>query len=118
MLEEVEEPKKREGTVKLDIKYCGICGSDIGIYLGTHPRAKAPLVFGHEFLGIVAEDGQKFKKGDRVVPFPLLSCGQCRACRTGNEHAIPWDWSALIRMAACANGSMWMKTCCTRFQTG
>ena len=86
VLEEVEEPKKREGTVKLDIKYCGICGSDIGIYLGTHPRAKAPLVFGHEFLGIVAEDGQKFKKGDRVVPFPLLSCGQCRACRTGNEH--------------------------------
>lgn len=64
VLEEVEEPKKREGTVKLDIKYCGICGSDIGIYLGTHPRAKAPLVFGHEFLGIVAEDGQKFKKGE------------------------------------------------------
>ena len=86
VLEDVKDPKKKEGAVKLDIKYCGICGSDIGIYLGTHPRAKAPLVFGHEFLGIVAEDGQKFKKGDRVVPFPLLSCGQCRACRTGNEH--------------------------------
>lgn len=86
VLKNVAEPEKVEGAVKLDIKYCGICGSDIGIYLGTHPRAKAPLVFGHEFLGIVAEDGHKFKKGDRVVPFPLLSCGKCRACRTGNEH--------------------------------
>lgn len=85
-VEDIAEPEKRENAVKLDVKYCGICGSDIGIWLGTHPRAKAPLVLGHEFLGIVAEDGKKFKKGDRVVPYPLLSCGHCRACRTGNEH--------------------------------
>lgn len=83
---DVEEPVKKDGTVRVDIKYCGICGSDIGIFLGTHPRAKAPLILGHEFLGIVAEDGKILKKGDRVVPYPLLSCGQCRACRTGNEH--------------------------------
>lgn len=83
---EVEEPVKRKGTVKLDIQYCGVCGSDIGIFLGTHPRAKAPLIFGHEFLGIVAEDGKRFKKGDRVVPYPLLSCHHCLACRSGNEH--------------------------------
>ena len=63
-----------------------MCGSDIGIYLGTHPRAKAPLVFGHEFLGVAAEDGKRIKKGDRVVPYPLLSCGHCKACRNGNEH--------------------------------
>lgn len=48
--------------MKLNIRYCGVCGSDIGIYLGTHPRAKAPLILGHEFLGIVAEDGKKFKR--------------------------------------------------------
>ena len=83
---EVEEPKPVEGAVKISVKYCGVCGSDIGIFLGTHPRAKAPLIFGHEFLGIVEEDGQKFKKGDRVVAYPLLSCGHCRACRAGNRH--------------------------------
>ena len=44
------------------------------------------MILGHEFLGIVAEDGKKFKKGDRVVPYPLLSCGHCLACRSGNEH--------------------------------
>ncbi|WP_304507895.1 zinc-dependent alcohol dehydrogenase [Anaerotignum sp.] len=83
---EVAEPLAKEGAVKVRMKYCGICGSDMGIYLGTHPRAKAPLIFGHEFLGTVEEDGKKFKKGDRVVAYPLLTCGHCLACRTGNEH--------------------------------
>lgn len=67
VLKDVPAPAAREGAVKVDVRYCAVCGSDIGIYLGTHPRAKAPLVFGHEFLGVVAEDGKKFKKGDRVV---------------------------------------------------
>lgn len=85
-LREVEAGKKKEGQIKIDVTYCGVCGSDIGIYLGTHPRAKAPFVFGHEFLGAAAEDGKRIKKGDRVVPYPLLSCGHCKACRNGNEH--------------------------------
>ena len=76
---EVAEPQAVEGAVKIAVKYGGVCGSDIGIFLGTHPRAKAPLIFGHEFLGVVEEDGKKFKKGDRVVTYPLLSCGHCRA---------------------------------------
>lgn len=86
VLQDVPAPQAREGAVRVDVKYCGVCGSDIGIYLGTHPRAKAPLIFGHEFLGTVTEDGKKFKKGDRVVAFPLLFCGECRACRTGSSH--------------------------------
>lgn len=85
-LQDVGEPAREEGKIKLNIRYCGVCGSDIGIFLGTHPRAKAPLVLGHEFLGVVAEDGKKFKKGERVVPYPLLTCGHCLACRSGNEH--------------------------------
>ncbi len=83
---DIPEPVRKEGSVEIGVTYCGICGSDIGIYLGTHPRAKAPLVLGHEFLGHVREDGQIFRKGDRVVGFPLISCGKCRACRTGNAH--------------------------------
>ena len=82
----IHDSLQKPGAVKLRIKFCGICGSDIGIFLGTHPRAKPPLVLGHEFVGIAEEDGKKFKKGDRVVAYPLISCGQCRACRTGNAH--------------------------------
>jgi 2-desacetyl-2-hydroxyethyl bacteriochlorophyllide A dehydrogenase len=85
-LTDIAEPSLKDGNIKLKIKYCGVCGSDIGIYLGAHPRAKAPLVLGHEFLGEVVEDGNKFKKGDRVVAYPLLSCGYCLPCRTGNAH--------------------------------
>lgn len=83
---DVPDPTPKSGSIKVKMKYCGICGSDIGIFLGTHPRAKAPLILGHEFLGEVVEDGKKFKKGDRVVAFPLLSCGRCLPCRTGNAH--------------------------------
>lgn len=85
-VKDVPEARAREGAVKIRVKYCGICGSDVGIFLGTHPRAKATLILGHEFLGIVDEDSGKFKKGDRVAAFPLLSCGECLACRTGNSH--------------------------------
>ncbi len=86
---DVEEPTPRAGCLKIKMNYCGICGSDIGIYLGGHPRAKAPLVLGHEFVGEVADaSGSKrgFKKGDRVVAYPLISCGHCLPCRTGNAH--------------------------------
>lgn len=85
-VKDVPVPTSKAGSVKVKMKYCGICGSDIGIALGTHPRAKAPLILGHEFSGEVVEDGKKFKKGDRVVAYPLLSCGQCLPCRTGNSH--------------------------------
>ena len=83
---DVLDPTPKDGSIKLRMKYCGICGSDISISLGKHPRAKAPLVLGHEFMGEVVEGGTKFRKGDRVVAYPLLSCGYCLPCRTGNAH--------------------------------
>ena len=41
------------GQARIKVTYCGVCGSDIGIYSGKHPRAKAPLTIGHEFVGII-----------------------------------------------------------------
>lgn len=79
----------KEGQVRIKVHYCGICGSDIGIFSGKHPRAKAPLVLGHEFVGTIEEikgGSSRFKVGDRVAPYPLLSCGECFACRTGIPH--------------------------------
>jgi threonine dehydrogenase-like Zn-dependent dehydrogenase len=82
-------PELRSGQVRIKVTYCGICGSDIGIFIGTHPRAKAPLVLGHEFIGVIDEikDGTKgFQVGDRVSAYPLLSCGECFACKAGIPH--------------------------------
>ena len=86
---QVPKPAPRVGFLEIKMSYCGICGSDIGIYLGGHPRAKAPLILGHEFVGVVTDASQSkkgFKCGDRVVAYPLLSCGHCLPCRTGNAH--------------------------------
>lgn len=88
-VQEKEVKPLKEGQARIRVTYCGICGSDIGIYGGTHPRAKAPLILGHEFVGIVEEikgGTGKIKVGDRVAPYPLISCGSCFACKTGIPH--------------------------------
>lgn len=82
-------PTPRKGAAKVRMSLCGVCGSDIGIFSGKHPRAKAPLILGHEFVGVVTELGEgvtAFSPGDRVVAYPLLSCGECLSCRTGSSH--------------------------------
>lgn len=68
--EDIPKPLISEGEVLIKVAYTGICGSDISIYSGTHPRAKAPLVLGHEFAGTIAElpsgDRSGFGIGDAV----------------------------------------------------
>src|SRR5579884_4425513 len=87
-IEPVEIPKPRPGFAEalVRVKACGFCGSDIGIVSGVHPRAKAPLTIGHECAGVVAEIGANadgIKPGDPVAIFPLITCGECSACRSG-----------------------------------
>lgn len=82
-------PEPKEGQVRIKVSYCGICGSDIGIYSGKHPRAKAPLILGHEFIGTIDKINNcsgKFNLGDRVCAYPLISCGHCFPCENGTPH--------------------------------
>ena len=84
--QEIEEPKVTKGTVKIKVRYSGICGSDIPRVLnnGVHFY---PIVLGHEFSGDVAEVGEgvtKVKVGDRVTAAPLLPCMKCDDCQQGN----------------------------------
>jgi len=99
-VEEIDEPKVTKGNVKIEVKWCGICGSDLHEFLGgpifipvgqPHPLSKneAPVVLGHEFSGEVVEigDGVKnFKAGDRVVVEPMVVCGECPACKEGKYN--------------------------------
>jgi (R,R)-butanediol dehydrogenase/meso-butanediol dehydrogenase/diacetyl reductase len=94
---DVPEPRVRPGCVKIQVKWCGICGSDIGEYaagpisipVGTpHPITgdTAPVILGHELSGEVVEIGEgvsKFKVGDRVVTEATVACLQCPACLSG-----------------------------------
>ncbi|MCF4114936.1 MULTISPECIES: 2,3-butanediol dehydrogenase [Dethiosulfovibrio] len=103
---ETKEPVAAPGTVKVKVKWCGICGSDLHEYLGgpifipaeqPHPLSgeKAPVILGHEFSGEVVEVGQgvtKVSVGDRVVVEPMRVCSpaakddMCPACREGKYN--------------------------------
>jgi 2-desacetyl-2-hydroxyethyl bacteriochlorophyllide A dehydrogenase len=68
------------GEVRLDVAFCGVCGTDVHIYHGAmDQRVNIPQVIGHEMSGVVAELGEGvecFKVGDRVVVRPLDSRGE------------------------------------------
>ena len=84
----IDKPSIKEGEALIKVSYAGICGTDMMIYFGKHPRAKAPLAMGHEFSGVIEELNGKssFAVGDRVVIEPTLSCGSCEACLVGAYH--------------------------------
>ncbi len=90
VIQDVDTPEISGNECLIKVKYAGICGSDLHIFGGHHPTAKAPVILGHEFVGIIERiDTGKYphlKKGDRVVVEPLISCGSCEACRAGHHH--------------------------------
>ncbi|MDR2112426.1 MAG: alcohol dehydrogenase catalytic domain-containing protein [Candidatus Accumulibacter sp.] len=79
-------PETGPGEVLIKVAYAGVCGSDMFIYQGTHPRAKAPLVMGHEFSGTIEKGHGALARGTPVTVYPLLSCGHCDPCRNGYAH--------------------------------
>jgi (R,R)-butanediol dehydrogenase/meso-butanediol dehydrogenase/diacetyl reductase len=85
-----EVPRPGTGEALIRVRNAGICGTDLSILAGMHPRAKAPLVMGHEFAGEIVElnEGVEsgFQPGDRVTAEPLISCGVCYACKMGFPH--------------------------------
>lgn len=89
-IQDIPQPEPGPGECIIRPKLTGICGSDVHVYLGHHPTAKAPVVQGHEFVGTVDQIGPGpdpgFAVGDRVVVEPLISCGRCEACRVGHWH--------------------------------
>jgi uncharacterized zinc-type alcohol dehydrogenase-like protein len=76
--------------VLIEIKYAGICHSDIHTVRGDWGPQPYPLVPGHEIAGIVAEVGSEVTRhavGDRVgVGCMVNSCGQCKNCTAGDEQ--------------------------------
>lgn len=90
-VEEVLVRELKDNEVKIQVKYCGICGTDIHIFHGDGGCCDVtpPLVPGHEFSGVVAEVGSKVKTvkvGDRVTGDPNDMCGECYFCKNGMQH--------------------------------
>ena len=88
---EMERPIPGPGEIVVAMKAVGICGSDTTPW---YVASKAPVVLGHEPVGVVAEAGafvEAFRTGDRVVVHHHAACGACRFCRAGEDVMCP-EW--------------------------
>lgn len=90
-VEQQPVPALGEQNVLIQVKACGICGTDVHIYEGDEGSAAVtpPTILGHEFSGVVAAVGSGVtacKVGDRVCIDPNCYCGSCTPCRNGVAH--------------------------------
>ncbi|MFC7205308.1 zinc-binding dehydrogenase [Haloferax namakaokahaiae] len=92
-LELIERPTPTPGPddVLVEVKYAGLCGSDVGIYefKSAFERMNPPTVIGHEYAGRVRKVGSNvttFSPGDAVVERPIRPCGDCYQCRVGEPN--------------------------------
>ncbi|KPB00282.1 molecular chaperone GroES [Ahrensia marina] len=78
------------GEVQIDVAYCGICGTDLHIYLGhMDQRVGFERTIGHEMSGVISAIGDNVEGleiGQHIVVRPLDHCGECPACKAGHEH--------------------------------
>jgi 2-desacetyl-2-hydroxyethyl bacteriochlorophyllide A dehydrogenase len=92
--------------VQLEVAYTGICGTDLHILHGAmDARVTMPAVLGHEMAGRVASIGDgvaDWSAGDPATVMPLVSCGECAACRSGASHIC----YRLVFLGIDAPGSM------------
>lgn len=90
-IEDHEMPKVGPKDVLIQVKACGVCGTDVHIYEGDKGAAEVtpPTILGHEFSGVITEVGsevQHYQVGDRVCIDPNCYCGACDPCRKGVAH--------------------------------
>jgi len=89
-IEDSPEQPLGADDVRIDVAYCGICGTDMHVYHGVmDARITHNRVIGHEMSGMVSATGANVtdvKTGDPVVVRPLVACGECAACNSGYSH--------------------------------
>lgn len=87
-----EEPAREPGPdeVRIDVAWCGICGTDVGIWHGKMDWRVAPAqIMGHEMTGTITAVGEQvsdLQPGQAVTVMPLDPCGSCANCAAGLSH--------------------------------
>lgn len=98
---ELPEPEPGPGEVRLRVRACGVCRTDLHLAEGDLAPRRPDTVPGHEVVGVVDALGpgtRRFEPGQRVgVAWLRGTCGRCRFCRGGRENLCPdatftgWD---------------------------
>jgi len=87
--EEVDEPALQPDEVLVEVRACGICGSDVHGLDGSTGRRIPPVIMGHEAAGVAARVGpavKGWKNADRVSFDSMIWCGTCWHCRRGETN--------------------------------
>jgi len=81
--------------VLVDIRYVGLCGSDLNTYRGLMPLVSYPRIPGHEISGTIIATGEQvpesISEGDQVTLSPYTECGRCPACRAGRPNCCQYN---------------------------
>ncbi len=84
--EDVPDPEIATDGVLIQVKACGICGSDVHGLDGSTGRRIPPIIMGHEASGMIIQTGKNvkdFTAGDRVTFDSTIYCGACYFCHRG-----------------------------------
>jgi L-iditol 2-dehydrogenase len=91
-VEDAAEPVPGPGDVKIRVRNCSTCGTDLKIFKHGHHHLRPPRVMGHEIAGEIADVGEGvtgWAPGDRVQVIAAIPCGQCEECRRGHLTVCP-----------------------------
>ncbi len=96
-LREFPMPEIPDDGALLKVEVAGICGTDVKMY--AKPAIDAPVIMGHENVGVIARAGRRFaerqgvQEGDRVFVEHYVACFNCEWCRLGEyRHCEATDW--------------------------
>ena len=96
-LREFPMPAIPDDAALLKVEVAGICGTDVKMY--AKPVIEAPVIMGHENVGVIAQAGPRFVErhgvgeGDRVFVEHYVACYRCEWCRIGEyRHCEATDW--------------------------
>ena len=89
-LVDVEAPRPGEGQVRVAVRTCALCRTDLHVIEGDLPQPQLPLIPGHQVVGVVDALGPgcgRVREGQRVgIAWLGHTCGQCEYCTGGREN--------------------------------
>jgi len=91
----IDEPEIGADDILIEMRYLGLCGTDLSIFRGVMPLVSYPRIPGHEIGGEIIGVGKKvagrFGIGDRVMVSPYAHCGGCLPCRIGRFNCCEFN---------------------------
>jgi alcohol dehydrogenase, propanol-preferring len=93
-LVDLPQPKPAPGQIRVKVRFCGVCRTDLHVTEGDLPPVTDHIVPGHQVVGVVdalGEGAHRFALGNRVgIAWLRWTCGKCRYCLAGNENLCPY----------------------------